>query len=324
VPVGSKSCLRSSAHAKQNQRTIFTWWECCIAIQDAQLRGVLLAAVEVLTSKLEMSKAVAAAAAGAGAMARSRLEAAVAERDAQLDELGTSLRSAKEECGHLGEQVQRLSTKLSTMRRRERASSGSPVGGVSSGEGTPRKQAEWAAEDELTSEIATASAQRDALCEQCATLRATVEELTAQMAHVAEEREAAAMALADSRVDAEDAQERAHELLEQLDAMQQQQIGTCPYMTPAYAHTTTTTTFPPRRMTGLNVGMRFAGLRGSDDGACGGGAEVGGGGHQGVVHGARRPGLPAGVGAGSMRGGGGGGVSGGGQRGRAGGQGKCE
>ena len=184
--------------------------------------------MEVLTSKLEMSKAVAAAAAGAGAMARSRLEAAVAERDAQLDGLGSSLRSAKEECSHLGQQVQSLTTKLSTMRRRERADSigpGSPGGGVSSGEGTPRK--EWGAEAELTSEIAKASAQRDALCGQCATLRATVEELTAQMADVAEEREAAAAALADSRVDAEDAQERAHELLEQLEAMQHQQIGAC-------------------------------------------------------------------------------------------------
>lgn len=210
-------------------------WERGIASQDAQLRGVLSAAVEVLTSKLEMSKAVAAAAAGAGAMARSRLEAAVAERDAQLDELGTSLRSAKEECSHLGQQVQSLTTKLSTMRRRERSSSGglgSPGGGISSAEGTPPKDTEGAAEAELTSEIATVSAQRDALCDQCTTLRATVQELMAQMADVAEEREAAAAALADSRVDAEDAQERAHELLEQLETMQHQQIGAC-HMSPA-------------------------------------------------------------------------------------------
>jgi chromosome segregation ATPase len=204
-------------------------------------------------------------------MARLRLEAAVAERDAQLDELGTSLRSAKEESKVLGEQVQSLSTKLSTMRRKERASSGSPAAGVSSGEGTPRREAERAAEAELTSEIATASAQRDALCQQCATLRATVEQLTAQMAGVAEEREAAAAALADSRVDAEDAQERAHELLEQLDTMQHQQIGTCHHMTRACTPTTGTT-LPSRRRTGLSDGLRYAGLRGSDDGARGGGA----------------------------------------------------
>jgi membrane-associated HD superfamily phosphohydrolase len=47
-----------------------------------------------------------------------------------------------------------------------------------------------------------------------------------QTLQVAEEREEAAAALSDARVDAEDAQERAHELLEQLEAMQHQQIGT--------------------------------------------------------------------------------------------------
>jgi hypothetical protein len=152
-----------------------------LARQDAQLRGVLSAALELLTSRLEQSKAVAAAAAGSWRMGKSRLEAAVAERDEQLGTLGWALRTAREESGHLGQQVQSLTAQLSTMRRKAR-SSGALTPPLTPTAATPRDDAED--DDELAAAIAAASAVRDVLCGKCTQLRATVAELEGRMAQV--------------------------------------------------------------------------------------------------------------------------------------------
>jgi hypothetical protein len=183
-----------------------------LARQDAQLRGVLSAALELLTSRLEQSKAVAAAAAGSWRMGKSRLEAAVAERDEQLGTLGWALRTAREESGHLGQQVQSLTAQLSTMRRKAR-SSGALTPPLTPTAATPRDDAEDDDElaaaiaaasavrdvmtptaatprddaeddDELAAAIAAASAVRDVLCGKCTQLRATVAELEGRMAQV--------------------------------------------------------------------------------------------------------------------------------------------